>query len=72
MLKKLLLRTNMLSRKTTTKNSKLSINYLVINFPNSNTGGLLYVYNISSLKNIYYKTHDIKFNKLLQGTHILN
>ena len=44
----------MLSMKTATKSSKLSINYLIINLPTGNTGDLLYVYNISSLKNIHH------------------
>ena len=62
----------MLSMTTATKNSELSINYLVINFLTSITGGLLFVYNIFSLNNIHHVTLDKKFNKLLQGTHILN
>ena len=31
----------------------------------------MYVYNISSVINIHHITHNKKFNKLLQGTHIL-
>ena len=58
--------------KTTTKNSELSINYLVINFPTSIIVDFLYVYNISSFKNIHHITLDKKFNKLLQETHLLN
>ena len=58
--------------KTTTKNSELSINYLVINFPTSIIGDFLYVYNISIFKNIHHITLDKKFNKLLQETHLLN
>ena len=72
MLNKLLYRTHVLSMKTTTKGSKLSINYLAINFPTTDRGNLFYVYNIFSLKNIHHITHDIKFNKLLQGTCLLN
>ena len=69
---KLLQRTYVLSMKTTTKNSELNINYLVNNFPTSITGNLLHVYSISSLKNIHHLTPEKKFNKLLQGTPILN
>ena len=39
--------------KTTAKNPTLSINYLVINFPISNTCDLLYVYSISYMSVIY-------------------
>ena len=55
--------------KTTTKNSELNINYLVNNFPTSITGDLL---NIPRLKSIHHLTPEKKFNKLLQGAHILN
>ena len=58
--------------KTATKNSEISINYLVINFPASIIGDFLYVYNISSFKNIHHITFDKKFNKLPQETHLLN
>ena len=66
---KLLQRTYVLSMKTTTKNSELNINYLVNNFPTSITGDLL---NIPRLKSIHHLTPEKKFNKLLQGAHILN
>ena len=39
---------------TAIKNSKLSINYLVKNFPTSNTCDLLYVYNISCMSIISF------------------
>ena len=40
--------------KTTTKNSKLSINYLVINVPTSNTGDLFYMSIISLICLTFY------------------